>query len=150
MTTRRRDTVANMMVDAYNESIRLSLTARAKATLFKRVVIAEKIILFLLGLAISVLGFRTFNDIQNYVIGVLGIITSAIPQIDLFFNFSKRSVFLNIVSDNLLKLSREIKIYELEEEPLFTTVSQFYDRLDQYDIEIFDYNITTSNHQISV
>jgi len=137
----------SMINDLYNETLNMSAVSNTRAELFKYLTDLSTVFMILAGVAIGILTQKGYhNDTTLYIASGLGFLITGIQTILSTFSIGKRSVLLKNIAGRLRKTSRQIKSLEvaiISPEEKMRKLEEFYAEVDEFDLDIFDNNITT-------
>lgn len=154
-----RNDIRKMCDELHDEAIRMAKTAQWRASWCKMIHNVSRIIILLMSAVVAILGFITSNTIRTtnnstiiitpnindlaitYVIGILGILSTLITGLDMYFGVGKRALSYKQNSINLKKIARTIVLLKnnrkLTTEELNAKLDALYDGLDGIEMSIF-------------
>lgn len=141
-----------MINDLYEDALKLSATANRKASIFKSIYILATFFVTIAGALIGVLSLESTDreklKAPVIIAAALGFIITAVQTLMSTFSIEKRSVLLKDVSFKLREVSRKIKELgdsEISDNEKRKRLEEFYTRVNELDVSIFDHNISSTS-----
>lgn len=146
--TKETEAVVNTMMNSlYAEALSLSSTASTRAMIFKYIYIIANVFIIIAGTVIGVLTSQnTVSSTDKTVVTVLGFIITGVGSILTTFSLEKRGVLLESISNDLKRISREVKELQCSDLDINEKMSQLeslYIQVDSMDLTIYDNKTTT-------
>lgn len=159
------DEFIKMASDLHLDVLAASEAANKKANVFSGFSLFCTFMVIVGGLVVGFLGFFNYQAIVitnstdttakeaiTITIGSIGLLIATLQGLETGFSLHKRSVTLKQAHNRLRKLARQIKDLErsdLKLDDKFKRLDQFYDKLDELEMVMFDNSITDSYRQAS-
>lgn len=151
--------VCKMCDELHDDAIKMAKTSQWRASCCKTIHNTGRIFILLISAVVAILGFITSNTIKTinnssvvttpsinelaitYVIGILGIISTLITGIDMYFGVGKRALSYKQSSIDLKKIARTILLLKnnrkLTPEELNSKLDALYDNMNEIEMSIF-------------